>query len=295
MNQIDLPVFPGFSLQRTLSGLGPGRGDPSMSRQGDTVALCLLTPKGTVSVHAQLHSESLGVELYGDGSDWLQPHLPDLFGLNDDVSGFEPRDRLRRIAAASSGIRLPCVPVIFHRLVQVVLHQLVSWEEAADGWKTMTQRFGESAPGPGGLTLGPTPERLRGLAYYDLVNCGVLPRQARLIIRLAAEARRIEKAAAQGNEFLTRFLRNIPGIGEWTVQSLLGSSRGHADAVVTGDYGLHHAVCYFFRGQERGTDEEMLELLEPYRGHRYRVQSLIMHSGISAPRRGPKMAFTRLR
>ena len=92
-----------------------------------------------------------------------------------------------------------------------------------------------------------------------------------------------------GDEPLIRFLTRIPGIGDWTVQTLRGSCLGDADAVVTGDYGLPHVVCWFFRRQARGSDEEMLKLLEPYRGHRYRVQHLLTLAGIHAPRRGPKM------
>jgi len=38
----------------------------------------------------------------------------------------------------------------------------------------------------------------------------------------------------------------------------------------------------------RSTDERMLELLDPYRGHRARVIRLLTISGITAPRFGPK-------
>ncbi len=170
-----------------------------------------------------------------------------------------------------------------------MLHQLVAWEEAAAAWQVMTRRYGEQAPGDQDLLVGPSAEALRSLAYYDLVDCGILPRQARLILRLAAEHRRIERAWDRGDESLIRFLSAIPGIGEWTLRTLRGSCLADPDAVVTGDYGLPHAVCWFFRKQARGTDQEMLELLEPYRGDRYRVQRLLMQSGIRAPRRGPKM------
>jgi hypothetical protein len=38
----------------------------------------------------------------------------------------------------------------------------------------------------------------------------------------------------------------------------------------------------------------MLELLEPYRGHRARVIRLIGVAGITAPRYGPRMALRNL-
>ena len=37
-------------------------------------------------------------------------------------------------------------------------------------------------------------------------------------------------------------------------------------------------------------DDAMLELLEPYRGHRYRVQRLVELSGHAPARRGPRFA-----
>ena len=43
------------------------------------------------------------------------------------------------------------------------------------------------------------------------------------------------------------------------------------------------------RGEPRGTDEEMLELLEPYRGQRGRVQLLLDAGNVSAPAYGPRM------
>jgi len=64
---------------------------------------------------------------------------------------------------------------------------------------------------------------------------------------------------------------------------------GDPDAVQVGDYHIPHAVGYALEGTVRSTDERMLELLEPYRGHRARVIRLIVVAGIAAPRFGPKL------
>ena len=65
---------------------------------------------------------------------------------------------------------------------------------------------------------------------------------------------------------------------------------GDADAVPVGDYHIPNTVAWALAGEPRGTDERMLELLEPYRGHRRRVITLIKSAGISAPKYGPKLA-----
>lgn len=290
-----LSVPASYNLKRTLGLLSLGGNDPTIRLRSHSADLCFLTPEGDVTVSAQHVGESLNVQLHGDGSRWIQPHLPDCFALHDDTSTFQPDGRLRKLAADFPGIHLPRLPVVFHRLLQIVLQQLVRWEDAAATWRSMTRQFGNPAPGQRNLTMGPAPATLTKVGYYDLVACGALPRQARVILRLAADFNRIQRSADHSVERLTACLRSTRGIGPWTIQYLLGSALGDPDAVLTGDYALPHAVSWFFQRQPRGTDEVMLQLLEPYRGHRFRVQKLLMLSGISAPRRGPGIAGHRSR
>jgi len=65
-------------------------------------------------------------------------------------------------------------------------------------------------------------------------------------------------------------------------------SLGDPDAVLVGDLHVPHQVCFALAGEERGSDERMIELLEPFAGHRGRVQRMIGWSGIAAPRRAPR-------
>ena len=64
---------------------------------------------------------------------------------------------------------------------------------------------------------------------------------------------------------------------------------GDPDAVPVGDYHLADSVGYALEGTARSSDVRMLELLNPYSGHRARVIRLIGIAGITAPRFGPKM------
>jgi hypothetical protein len=60
--------------------------------------------------------------------------------------------------------------------------------------------------------------------------------------------------------------------------------------VSVGDAHLAHVVGFALAGRERGTDEEMLELLAPWTGHRARVVKLLEGSGVGPPRYGPRVA-----
>ena len=84
-------------------------------------------------------------------------------------------------------------------------------------------------------------------------------------------------------------LTSLPGIGVWTAAETRIRALGDPDAVSVGDYHLAHQVGYAQTGR-RVDDAGMVELLEPWRGHRQRVLRLIMLSGAFEPRRGPRLA-----
>jgi 3-methyladenine DNA glycosylase/8-oxoguanine DNA glycosylase len=65
-------------------------------------------------------------------------------------------------------------------------------------------------------------------------------------------------------------------------------SHGDSDAVSVGDYHLKNIVAWHLAGRPRGTDEEMLALLEPFRPHRGRVIRLLETVG-HAPVFGARM------
>jgi 3-methyladenine DNA glycosylase/8-oxoguanine DNA glycosylase len=77
-------------------------------------------------------------------------------------------------------------------------------------------------------------------------------------------------------------------VGPWTVAEVARAALGDPDAVSVGDFHLPNTVCWALAGRPRGTDLEMLELLEPYRGQRGRVQCLLDAGHISAPAYGPR-------
>ena len=87
----------------------------------------------------------------------------------------------------------------------------------------------------------------------------------------------------------TTRLTALPGIGPWTAAQVVQVALGHADAVVTGDYKLPSLVCWNLAGEARGDDDRMLELLEPYHGHRARVVRLLKAGGHRPPRYGPRL------
>ncbi|WP_259403299.1 DNA-3-methyladenine glycosylase family protein [Microbispora sp. H10949] len=96
-------------------------------------------------------------------------------------------------------------------------------------------------------------------------------------------------ARVEGSAEADRLLRALPGVGVWTSAEVRQRAHGDPDAPSVGDFHLPGIVGYAFTGRKTD-DDGMLELLEPFRGHRHRVIKLIELSGIRPPARGPRMA-----
>ena len=80
-------------------------------------------------------------------------------------------------------------------------------------------------------------------------------------------------------------LRTVPGIGVWTAAEVVQRAHGDPDSVSVGDFHLPALVGWALIGRPVD-DDGMLELLEPWRGHRQRVMRLIECSGVRKPRFG---------
>jgi 3-methyladenine DNA glycosylase/8-oxoguanine DNA glycosylase len=70
-------------------------------------------------------------------------------------------------------------------------------------------------------------------------------------------------------------LSALRGIGPWTTDMILGFGAGDTDAVPLGDLHLPNLVCRMLAGEDSDSEQRMLELLEPYRGQRFRVIRLL--------------------
>jgi 3-methyladenine DNA glycosylase/8-oxoguanine DNA glycosylase len=233
----------------------------------------------------------LVVEAWGPGAEWLVEHAPVLVGELDDAADFRPaHPLLRDLHRRYPGVRMCRSEAVFEAAIASILEQRVTGVEAWLGWRALVRGLGEPAPGPlPGLLLPPAPAAVAGVRYPVFHTFGVERGRAETVRRAAAHAGRLEEALVLPPEEARRRLRALPGMGHWTAAEVAVVALGDADAVSVGDYHLPHVVSWALAGQPRGTDERMLELLEPYRGHRARVLRLLAVGGVAPPRRGPRL------
>lgn len=286
--------FP-IDLGLTLGPLQRGTGDPTIRFEGDQVWRAARTPDGPATLRLRVRRQQLDAEVRGPGATWLVDRVPDWLGFDDGPELFRPgRGLLRELHHRHVGLRLGRTGLVFEALLPTILEQKVPGVEAWASYARLVRAFGEPAPGDAGLMLQPTPRRLLETPYWAVHRLGIEQRRFAVIQYAASRAASLERTVGLPPDAARRRLMSLPGVGTWSAAEVSVGAYGDRDAVSLGDYQLPHQVAWALAGEPRGTDERMLELLEPYRGHRARVLRLLALSGIQAPRFGPRMRLRRI-
>jgi len=282
----------GADLSATFFPMRRGTGDPTTRIGRGEVWRASRTPDGPATVRFERIGDGVAVGAWGDGAAWIVDRAPDWLGLADRTDTFEPRPGVVHEAwRRSPGLRIPRAGLVVEHLIPSILEQKVTGREARRAYRRMTLALGEPAPGPPdlGLVLPPDPARLAGLPYYSMHPFGIEKRRADVIRSVCTKATWIEATASMPQHDARARLLAIPGVGPWTVAEVSRLAFGDADALSVGDFHVPHLVSYALAGEPRGTDERMLQLLEPYRPFRGLVQLLLERSGARSPAFGPRM------
>ncbi len=296
---MDLDFRP--DLMAILSPLRRGRADPATRITSDGwFWRAALTPAGPVTQALRAVDRVVHSRTWGPGAQWQNEHLPQLLGaadrpppgidgLIDAAISHQPGSRSP--AARVEGWRTPRAGNVWENLLAAVLEQKVTGKEARYSWSRLVRDYGDPAPGPApaALTVPPPADVVRTVPSWWWRRHGVDRTRSDTIMRLARLPHVLAKLPQCPPEAARRLLTAVPGVGEWTYAEVAQRALGDADAVSVGDYHLAGQVVYAFTGARDGTDERMLELLQPFTGQRYRVVRAIELAGISRPRRGPRM------
>jgi 3-methyladenine DNA glycosylase/8-oxoguanine DNA glycosylase len=304
-----LPVPERYDFGATIGPLAWGRNDPCTRVAQGGFWWVARTPSGLGTLFLRRDGRELVATGYGPGADWVVAQADGVAGLRDDLTGFDEvagrHPLVAQLAHAHQGLRLTATGRVFPRLLRAVFEQKVTGQEAYRAYLATVrhcfQASGrEPAPSPlPDLLPPPDPAVIAGMPYWMFHPFGVEQRRADTLCRAAAAAGRLESAPNAGAA--TKALTAILGIGAWTAAEVTRTVYGDPDAVSVGDYHIPHMVSWALAGEARAgarestpgalspADTRMLELLEPFRGHHGRVCTLLEHSGLAAPKFGPRM------
>ncbi len=310
------PVDP----HRTLAPLRRGSGDPTLRFGPGEIWRTSLTPAGPVTLWLSAAAGRSGIQAaaWGSGAEWAVAQVPELLGAHDDwtylddmlgsadTSAFrvppvagtgypqpDPHPLLLRSRRSAPGLRIPRTAMVFESLVPAVLEQRVVGADARQSWRQLVTKFGAPAPGPApaGMVVPPSAAEWAQIPSWEWHLAGVDPGRAATIRAAARVAAGLERTLAhgRGGERVISALRTVPGIGVWTAAEIVQRAHGDPDTVSVGDYHLAALVGWALIGR-KVDDVGMLELLEPWHGHRHRIVRLIEVSGFRKPRFAPRAA-----
>jgi 3-methyladenine DNA glycosylase/8-oxoguanine DNA glycosylase len=289
VNERTIPGAGDIDLRLTLSPLRHGPQDPTFRSDGGSIWRAVRTPDGPGTVSYIKVGAEVVVRAWGPGAEWLLEMAPDAIGLNDNPDDFRPPDTLlRTFHRARAGLRMCRSNAIVQTLVPTIIEQRVTTVEAHRAYRYLVHVYGEPAPGPMPLKLSPDPKVLASLPYHAFHRFGIERGRATYIKAVCSYAKRLEETVTMDRDTARRRLRALPGVGPWTIAEIERVCFGDPDAVRPNDYHLPHVVSWVLAGERRSDDERMMELLEPYRGHRARAALLMELCAGGAPRRAPR-------
>ncbi len=288
--RLQLPVPSTINLVATLGALRKSGRDPSTALRPDGFWLAARLPPGPATVRLfRSDPNTVQAEAWGPGAAELLLRVPGLVGLLDDVRDFQPTlPLLRRLHAQAAGFRFARTGLMLRAAVATILGQKVTTVEASRAWGLLLTQVGEAAPGPLPLRLMPERRLLVRLPGHVWTRFGVHRAQAATISRVVALGPTLDAMLDLTPAGMVERLQKVRGIGPWTANAVARDAAGWADAVPEGDYHVKNTIAWALAGKARGSDVDMLALLEPHRPHRGRVVRLIESAGIHAPRFGPK-------
>ena len=248
------------------------------------------TGSGPASLRITRAADRIEGRAWGPGGENLLERLEAISGLADRGRVETDHPLISELQRRNPGVRFGATGQIFPHLLEAIVGQKVTRREADRAVQGLMRAFSDPAPGPEpSLRLPPDPERIASAPYWRFHELHLEKKRADTLRGAAKRAAKIEALAGSSSEECVEPLNAIPGVGAWTVAKTLQASHGDPDQVEVGDFHLKNLIVYHLTGKPRGTDDEMMELLEEFRPQRGRVTRLLHFLG-HAPKYGPRLA-----
>ena len=171
-------------------------------------------------------------------------------------------------------------PAIFQSLVLTILEQQVSLASAYAAYKKLKEKIGYV-----------TPKKILDLTDAELKAC-YFSRQKIVYVKALANAIlskkiNLKKISMATDDEIRTALKQIKGIGDWTVDVYLMHALQRADIFPLGDIALVNSLKHIKQLHANISKEEMLAIAESWRPYRTVASMLLWHAYIQ--RKGIKV------
>lgn len=170
-------------------------------------------------------------------------------------------------------------PANFETLVHIILEQQVSLASALAALKKLQERLGTVTP-EGLLRL--SDEEMRA-CYFSRQKAGYARHLAEMVVKKQLD---IAGLAEMDNESVSHHLRQVKGIGHWTVDVFLMMVLHRQDCFPLGDIALINSMKYEMGLPASTAKELLLERAASWQPHRTVAAFMLWHSYLC--RRKPK-------
>ncbi|HEY3726533.1 MAG TPA: hypothetical protein VGL51_05135 [Solirubrobacteraceae bacterium] len=203
-------------------------------------------------------------------AEWGIERMRAALGIDQDLRPFYDRFRFDPLIGpglrANPGLRVAARPDPFEALVWAICEQLIEYERAAAIERRLVARLGRRCP-LSGLRDCPPATVLAGQAPALLESLDLSCNRSMTVVRAAREVAsgRVDLTAPD-HETGWKRLRQIRGIGSWTLQMLALTGQGRLDQLPAGDLGYMKFVGRLRDGHPfaRATEEEVERFFAPY-------------------------------
>ena len=266
-----------LDLRLTLAPTRLGKGDPCTKLRGDEAFRASRTPDGPVTLHLRVRGARLGARAWGPGADWALEQLPELVGEFDRGVVRTDHRLILELQERLTGLRIGATRRMLEAMLPAIAAQGTTNFEAKRTYRQVIEKLGDPAPGPRALDLfvPPAARDLAAASFQELHLLGLEQGRADVMRRAAARAAALESATALPAGQVESQIRRVAGVGVWTAAVVRHVVLGDPDVVPVGDRRLADLVAWVFTGNRHGSDAQMLDLLEPFRGQRGRVIRLL--------------------
>jgi 3-methyladenine DNA glycosylase/8-oxoguanine DNA glycosylase len=151
-------------------------------------------------------------------------------------------------------------PEPFEALAWAVCEQLIEGRRASAIERKIVRRLGSRT---GALCCPPSAERVARLAPAELDACGLAPKRSIALVRVAREVAS-GRADLSEHEPAWRRLRQVPNIGNWTLEMLAVAGQGRDDQLPALDVAYLKLVGLAARLGRRATEDEVRAFFAPY-------------------------------